>query len=90
MIYVDVVVYQSGTGTQNNRKWVLIIIAIYGTSQLLIKSLLAIFHHLKWLITECRCLRKPLAGQGRDTLVKNFWTNSNDSYRKERPDLHHE
>lgn len=64
MIYVDVVIYQPGTGAQNNRKWVLIIIAIYGTSQLLIKSLLAIFHHIKWVLTDCRCLRKPL-GQGR-------------------------
>lgn len=86
MIYVDVVIYQSGTGKQNNRKWVLIIIAIYGTSQLLIKSLLAIFHHFKWMLTDCRCLRKPLA-EGRDTIVNNYWKHTNEEYRKERKDL---
>jgi len=63
MIYVDVVIYQPGTGTQNNRKWVLIIIAMYGTSQFLIKALLAIFHHIKWLLTGCRCGGKRLVVQ---------------------------
>jgi hypothetical protein len=86
MIYVDVVIYQPGTGTQNNRKWVLIIIAFYGTSQLLIKSLLAIFHHIKWVLTNCRCLREPL-GKGRDVFVNDYWNHSNELYREERKDL---
>jgi hypothetical protein len=77
MIYVDVVIYQPGTGTQNNRKWVLIIVAIYGTSQFLIKSLLAIFHHIKWLLTDCRCLRTPLGKEGRINAVKAYWSGSN-------------
>lgn len=88
MIYVDVVIYQSGTGEKNNRKWVLIIIAIYGTSQLFIKSLLAIWHHVKWMLTDCRCLRKPLC-EGRDRFVDEFWENSNSEYKKARSDLHH-
>ncbi len=77
MIYVDVVIYQSGTGPDNNRKWVLIIIAIYGTSQLLIKSLLAIYHHFKWMLTSCRCLGKKLA-EGRIDLVNRYWSASNE------------
>lgn len=77
MIYVDVVIYQSGTGPQNNRKWVLIIIAIYGTSQFLIRSLLAIFHHFKWWLTSCKCLKKRL-GEGRIELVNSYWKQSND------------
>jgi hypothetical protein len=60
MIYVDVVIPQSGTGDQDNRKWVLIIIAFYGTTQMLLKCLLAIYYHIKWCLTDCRCLRKTL------------------------------
>lgn len=86
MIYVDVVIYQSGTGKDNNRKWVLIIIAIYGTSQLLIKGLLAIFHHFKWMLSCC-CRNKPLAEGSRTKNVNDYWTLSNREYLRERADL---
>lgn len=75
MIYVDIVIYQSGTGQKNNRKWVLIIIAIYGTSQLLIKGLLAIFHHLRWIFSCCN--DKPLAEEQKLKNVNLYWKQSN-------------
>jgi hypothetical protein len=87
MIYVDIVIYQPGTGVQNNRKWVLIIIAIYGTSQFLIKALLAIFHHIKWLVCNCGCGSKILGPDDRENKVKAFWEQSNRDYRRERRDL---
>jgi hypothetical protein len=80
MIYVDVVIPESGTGPQDNRKWVLIIIAIYGTAQMFIKSMLAIFYHFRWMLTDCRCLRKPLYPE-RAEKVNQFWDKINDEYR---------
>lgn len=79
MIYVDVVIPESGTGPQNNRKWILIIIAFYGTSQMLLKSLLAIYYHIKWCFTDCRCLRKTLYPD-RIQKVEEFWKKINNDY----------
>lgn len=60
-IYIDVVIPESGTGPLGNRKWILIIIAIYGTAQMLVKSCLAIYYHFKWCFTDCRCRdKKPM------------------------------
>lgn len=80
MIYIDVVIPESGTGPENNRKWMLIIIAIYGTSQMFIKSTLAIYYHLKWCFTDCRCLRKTLYPDRLDK-VERFWQKINQEYR---------
>jgi len=78
-IYVDVVIPESGTGPQNNRKMVLIVIAVYGTTQMLIKSMLAIYYHFKWLFTDCRCCRNPLFPD-RPQRVDKLWSRLNAEY----------
>lgn len=80
MIYVDVVIPESGTGPESNRKWMLIIIAIYGTSQMFVKSMLAIYNHFKWCFSDCRCLRKTLYPD-RLEKVQRFWAKINQEYR---------
>lgn len=80
-IYVDVVIPESGTGPQNNRKMILVIIAIYGTSQMFLKSVLAIYYHLKWLFTDCRCCRKVLYPD-RAQRVNKLWEKLNTEYRE--------
>lgn len=44
---------QPGVGPNNNRKLVLIAIAIYGTVQMFIKLILAYYHHIKFHLTCC-------------------------------------
>lgn len=72
-IYVDVVVAQPGLGADNNRKFVLIAIALYGTSQMFIKLFLAISHHVWWMISSySRCCRAMLE-DGRKERVDALW-----------------
>lgn len=79
-MYVDIVIPESGTGPQNGRKIVLIVIAMYGTVQMLTKSVLAIYYHFKWLFTDCRCFRKTLYPD-RAEKVDKFWDRINKEYR---------
>jgi hypothetical protein len=51
-IYVDVVIAQPGTGPDNNRKFVLIAIALYGTGQMFVKLSLALYHHIWWMVSS--------------------------------------
>lgn len=80
MVYVDVVVPESGTGPKNNRRMILIIIAIYGTAQMFLKASLAIYYHLKWCLTDCTCLRKQLYPDRRER-VERLWNHVNEKYR---------
>lgn len=80
-IYVDVVIPQNTSGPENNRKIILIIIAIYGTVQLFIKAVLAIFYHFKWLLFDCRCCNDILYPD-RLQKVKNLWKNLDLRYRE--------
>lgn len=81
-IYVDVVIPESGTGPLGNRKWVLIIIAMYGTSQMFIKSVLAIYYHFKWMFTDCRCLNQKPMYEDRLPHVNRLWSKLNQDYNK--------
>jgi len=81
-IYVDVVIPESGTGPLGNRKWILIFIAIYGTTQMLIKCSLAIYYHLKWCFTDCRCLNKKPMYEDRIEHVEKLWKALNAEYLK--------
>ena len=58
-IYIDIVIAQPGTGPDNNRRIVLIAIAIYSTIQITIKLALALGHHLKFLLTCCQAPMAP-------------------------------
>lgn len=82
-MYVDVVIPESGTGPLGNRKWVLIIIAMYGTAQMLTKALLAIYYHIKWMITDCRCLNDKMMYEGRVKLVNELWAKLKSDYLAE-------
>lgn len=82
-VYVDVVIPESGTGPQGNRKMVLIVIAIYGTTQMLIKALLAIYYHFKWMITDCRCLNDKPMYEDRVPYVDKLWEKLNHDYLAE-------
>jgi hypothetical protein len=77
---VDVVIPQNTSGPQNNRKIILIIIAIYGTVQLFIKAVLAIFYHFKWLFFDCRCCNGILYPD-RLQKVKNLWRTLDERYK---------
>jgi len=80
MVYIDVVVPESGTGPQNNRKVILIVIAFYGTIQMFLKAALAIYYHIKWCVTDCTCLRKQLYPD-RLERVETLWRHLNNKYR---------
>ena len=79
-IYIDVVIPESGTGPLGNRKWVLIIIAMYGTSQMTIKAMLAIYYHMKWMITDCRCWNQKPMYEDRVPHVNRLWQEMNEKY----------
>jgi hypothetical protein len=80
-IYVDVVITnQPGMGPDNNRKIVLIIIALYGTAQMFIKLFLAICHHVWWMISRySRCCRAVLE-EGRKERVDALWKTLKEEY----------
>ena len=86
MVYVDVVVPESGTGPQNNRRMVLIIIAFYGTIQMFLKAVLAIYYHFKWCCTDCRCLRQTLFPDRKDK-VDRLWEYMNRRYREKMDEI---
>ena len=69
-IYVDIVVNQNSISSNQNRKIVLIIIAFYGTGQLAIKLILAIFHHFSWMLSGC-CQNHM--EEGRVEKVNQLW-----------------
>jgi len=71
-IYIDIVIPQNDTGPDGNRKYVLIAIAIYSTLQLFVKGMLAVYHHFKWVLTDCRCLT-GMKYPGRPDLVRTLW-----------------
>lgn len=48
--------------------------------------MLAIYYHLKWCFTDCRCLRKPLYVD-RAEKVNDFWRASNEAYLREIPQI---
>jgi len=79
-IYIDVVIPESGTGPLGNRKYVLIIIAIYGTAQMFTKAVLAIFYHFRWCITDCRCWNIKPMYEDRLVHVNRLWKKLNDDY----------
>jgi hypothetical protein len=73
------VIPESNTGPKDNRKIVLVIIAIYGTVQIFLKSILAIYYHMKWVFSDCRCCRKPLFPE-RLNKVNDLWKKLNNDY----------
>ena len=80
-IYVDIVVSQpeAGSGTTNNgARIILVIIAIYGTAQMFLKLILAYFHHIKWMLTNC--CRSKIEPERKDK-VKAIWRELNYEYR---------
>jgi hypothetical protein len=74
------VIPQKDTGPNGNRKYVLIAIAIYSTTQLLIKGLLAIYHHFKWMLFDCKCIQGMLYS-GRPDKVKSLWKKLDGEYK---------
>ena len=55
-IYIDIVVTQPDAGvgtTSQGARIILVVIAIYGTAQMFLKLVLAYFHHIKWMLTDC-------------------------------------
>jgi len=81
-IYVDIVVAQPSTGPNNNRRYVLIAIAFYGTIQMFIRLTLAIGHHMWWLLTRVSdCCRGTLE-KDRLEKVNALWDKLNRDYQK--------
>lgn len=61
LIYIDLVIPNSSTGPNNNRRIILICIGFYSTSYFLIKAFFAFYHQIKWIIGRCFCCcDKPL------------------------------
>ena len=79
-IYIDVVIPESGTGPLGNRKWMLIIIAFYGTIQMFIKACLAIYYHWQWMLTDCRCWSDKPMYEDRVPHVNRYWKKMTDDY----------
>ena len=79
-IYIDIVIPETCTGPFGNRKIVLIVIAMYGTAQMMVKAGLAIYYHFKWCITDCRCWNQKPMYEDRLEHVERFWKKINDDY----------
>ncbi len=58
----------------------LIIIAMYGTAQMFTKAALAIYYHVKWMVTDCRCLNKKPMYEDRLPQVEKLWDKLNSDY----------
>ena len=55
---------------------VLLGIGIYATSILVFKVVLAVIHHLKWMLTERCCRSIPGEKMNRNVKLKEFWQQS--------------
>lgn len=56
LIYIDIVIPNWTTGPNENRRIIIICIGFYSTAYFLLKSVLAIYHQLKWILSGCgRC-----------------------------------
>lgn len=78
LIYIDIVISQPGLGPKSNRRYGLIIILIYGTSQVLIKLVLAVWHHIKFHLTCCFNTLEP----GRKEKVDALWEGLKMEYKQ--------
>lgn len=78
LIYIDIVIGQPGLGPWNNRRYGLIIILMWGTSQVLIKLVLAVWHHIKFHLTCCYNTLEP----GRKEKVDALWEGLNMEYKQ--------
>ena len=66
---------EAGSGTtQSGARLILVIIAIYGTAQMFVKLVLAYFHHIKWMLTNC-C--RGRVEPGRIEHVRKVWDKLN-------------
>lgn len=77
-IYVDVVITQGSLGPGENRRKVILGIAIFGSIQLLIKIVLAFYHHVYY---HAICCKRPLEME-RSEKVKDFWKNQNGKWKE--------
>lgn len=50
---------------------VLVAIAVYGTIFMMVKSVLAIYHHFKWLFTKC--CTKLTDDKSRKDIIDKYW-----------------
>lgn len=71
-IYIDTVVAPTS-------QMVLVGIAIYGTLQMFVKLVLAIWHHVGWML--CNCCRVSMEPERR-VEVENVWRRLKDDYRE--------
>ena len=81
-IYIDSVVTQpnAGTGTTSSgARLILVVIAIYGTSQMFVKLVLAYIHQIGWMLTNC-CRGQMEAG--RIDRVLKVWKDLNYEYEE--------
>lgn len=75
-IYIDVI---SRENTDKDRgDVVLIAIAVYGTAFMLLKTVLAVYNHLKWMCC-IKCCTKPERESkgGRMNAINNYWKEVN-------------
>lgn len=82
-IYVDVVITQGSLGPNGNRKKVILAIAIFGSAQLLIKIILAFYHHIYYHVI---CCKRPLEVE-RLRKVQDFWNKQNGEWREKVQDI---
>ena len=70
-IYVDII---SRKTDPTRPDLILLAIAIYGSAVILLKTLLAIYHQLKWLFLE-RCCIGDKDNQQRINTIDRYWNN---------------
>jgi hypothetical protein len=81
-IYIDTVVSQpeAGSGnTSSGARLILLIIAIYGTTQMFIKLMLAYIHQIGWMLTNC-C--QGQMEKGRVDLMRKVWKDLDYEYEE--------
>lgn len=82
-IYIDVIIHENDTGDAAKRRIVLIAIGIFSTITFTIKCVLAIYHHLKWVLTSFKCCQKQMYPNRIDG-VESFWKNERFEFSKIR------
>ena len=73
-LYVDIISRQSDPTRDDI---ILVAIAIYGSAIIAIKTLLAVYHHLKWLIFERCCITELVRPneEKRVDVIDRYWRN---------------
>ena len=78
-IYIDILSMENG-GNYNGGI-VLLVVGVYGSVYMVVKTVLALYYHFKWLILEKCCLKlTDKEGLERKRNLERFWIDENKAW----------